>query len=299
MCAEYTCALKKTECIPLSPEQEAEAVAEIRGDGSPKNPAFGILVKEHDRRLRGFVRMRARCDADVDEILNDTWLKFWRFLPKLDLDRLRRGKAGLAPFLYTVALTAMVDYYRKSRRQMGRETVFLDDLQGRSSKDSFGGIHATFVYDTVADPGPSPEAICADWQLKESVLRIAFGATGRPPHEVIVFGLMVCLGCKPQELARGEMANATISSIETELEKGMASAASLPAPILASIFGSLSESLKWSSSRVSDHLRVPSAPTVGQTALSDYFSHPDDPCEDIRIWRYNVFRRTVLLARNC
>lgn len=284
--------------MPLSPDQEAGVIAELRADVSQRNPAFGILVQEHDRRLRGFVRMRARCDADVDEILNDAWLKFWRFLPKLDLDRLRREKAGLTPFLYTVALTAMVDYYRKSERQMGRVTMFLDDLDIRSSKDSFGGATPTSAYETVAAPGPSPEEICADWELKESVLRIAFGATGRPPHEVIVFGLIVCLGCKPQELARGEMANATIGKIEAELEKGMTSAASLPLPTLASVFGPLRESMKWSSSKVADHLAQPSAPTVGQTLLRDYFSRPDDPGEDIRIWRYNVFRRTVLLARN-
>ncbi len=221
----------------MSPEQEADAIVCLKGDVSSKNPAFGALVQEHDRRLRGFVRMRARCDADVDEILNDTWLKFWRFLPKLDLDRLRREKAGLAPFLYTVALTVMVDYYRKSGRQMGRATVFLDDLQSRAPRDLFGVVNTTAMNDTLADLGPSPEEICADWQLKESVLRIALGATGRPPHEVIVFGLMVCLGCKPQELARGEMANATIGSIETELENGMRNAASLPAPTLASVYG--------------------------------------------------------------
>ncbi len=56
--------------------------------------------------------------------------------------------------------------------------------------------------------------------------------------------------------------------------------------------------MNWSLSRVADHLAFSSAPTVGQTVLSDYFSRPDDPCEDIRIWRYNVFRRTVLLAKN-
>ena len=284
--------------MPLSPDHAARAIVELKADVSPGNPAFGILVEEHDRRLRGFIRMRARCDADVDEILNDTWLKFWRFLPKLDIDRLRREKSGLTPFLYTVAITAMIDYYRKSQRQMGRLTVFLEDLQSRSARDSCGGAIPTFAYDTVADPGPTPEEICADWELKESVLRIAFGATGRPPHEVIVFGLMVCLGCKPQELARGEMVNAAIGKIEAELEKGMASAASLPLPMLASIFGPLRESMKWSSSKVADHLAQPSAPTVGQTLLSDYFTRPDDPCEDIRIWRYNVFRRTVLLAKN-
>lgn len=284
--------------LPLSPEKEAEIIVDLKMHTSPNNPAFEILLREHDRRLRGFVRMRARCDADVDEILNETWLKFWRFLPKLDLDRLRREKAGLAPFLYTVALTAMVDYYRKSERQLGRMTVFLDDLKGRSPRDPFGVVNPTIINDTLADPGPSPEEICADWQLKESVLRIAFGATGRPPHEVVVFGLVVCLECKPQELARGGMANATISNIEMELEKGMRSAASLPIPILASVFGPLRESMNWSSSRVTDHLASPSAPTVGQTVLRDYFSHPDDPSEDIRIWRYNVFRRTVLLARN-
>jgi DNA-directed RNA polymerase specialized sigma24 family protein len=241
--------------------------------------------------------MRARCDADVDEILNDTWLKFWRFLPKLDIDRLRREKGGLAPFLHTVALNAMVDYYRKSERQMGSLTVFLEDLKSRSSRDSFSDINATSASETIADLGPSPEEICADWELKESVLRIAFGQTERPPHEVIVFGMMACLGCKPQELARGRFADATLSNIEMELEMGLACAASLPTRVLTSVFAPLRESMSWSSSRVADHLANPSAPTVGQTVLSDYFSCRGDSCEDIRIWRYNVFRRTVLMAK--
>jgi len=279
--------------MPLSPAQEVKAIVELKGDASPGNPAFEILFREYERRLRGFVRMRAHCDADVDEILNDAWLKFWRFLPKFDLDRLRREKAGLAPFLYTVALTAMVDYYRKSERQKALVTVLLADLQRRSKSSAT----LTTIADTIADPSPSPEEICADWQLKESVLRIAFGATGRPPHEVLVFGLIVCLGCKPQELAREEMANSTIRKLLIELEDGMNTAASLPTAILDRVFGPLRESVNWSSTKVADYLDEPSAPTVGQTILSDYFTRPDDPCEDIRIWRHNVFRRTVLLAK--
>jgi DNA-directed RNA polymerase specialized sigma24 family protein len=283
--------------MPLSPEQEAKAVAAIRTDTSQGNPAFQVIFHEHERRLRGFVRMRARCEADVDEILNDTWLKAWRALPKLDVERLRREKAGLAPFLYRVALTSMIDYYRRSEHQMGRMTVFLEDLQSRSKSDPFGVPDAGRVYDTVADCGQSPEQIYADWELKESILRIAFGETGRPPHEVIVFGLIVCLGCKPQELSRGAIADASIAEAERDLEEGMAASASLPASVLASVFGPLRESMTWNSSRVSEHLIHPSGPTVGQTFLRDYFSRPDHPGEDIRIWRYNVFRRTVLLAR--
>jgi DNA-directed RNA polymerase specialized sigma24 family protein len=282
--------------MPLSAEEQAKAVLSLQADASPDNPSFGLIVDEYGRRLRGFIRMRARCDADVDEILSELWLKFWRSLSRFDLNRLQRERSGLAPFLYTVALSAMIDYYRKWNRERGLVGSLCDELR-QSSSESASGEDSGAGLDRAADPGPSPEEICAEWERRESVLRIAFGQTGRPPHEVLVFGLTVCLGWKPQELVRDRLAESTLQSVELQLEQGIRGTAFLPESVIDSLFGPLRKSLQLSSEHVRDHLGTRIAPVIGQTALSDYYMHPADPCEQIRIWRYNVVRRTVLLAR--
>lgn len=282
----------------LTPAEEIGIVEELKRDPSPSNPCFERLVEAYKRRLRGFIRMRAHADSDVDEILDETWMKFWRSIPRLHLTQSGPERSPVSAFLYRVAVNAMIDYYRRTERHAGKVVVLMEDLrtQGGRLRGSESSSDSQSQPIEFSGTDPSPEEVYADWELKELVLKTAFGKTGRPPHELLVFGFTVCLGHKPQDLVRSEISGRPLRFLEGDLEEGMVGGSSIPASKLAELFGPLRDSMDWSVSRIEDHLRVRTAPTVGASVLSDYSSRPDSPAEDIRIWRYNVLRRTIVLA---
>jgi hypothetical protein len=84
--------------------------------------------------------------------------------------------------------------------------------------------------------------------------------------------------------------------LERDLEDGMREGSNIPESRLTVIFGPLRDSMTWGVSRVRDYPDVPAAPMVGASILRDYSVHPESLTSDIRIWRHNVLRRTILLA---
>lgn len=68
-----------------------------------------VVFAEFQRRLRAFVSRRVRNAADVDDILQETFLRIHRHLAEV------RGEDRLAAWVFQVARSAMVDHYRRQR----------------------------------------------------------------------------------------------------------------------------------------------------------------------------------------
>jgi DNA-directed RNA polymerase specialized sigma24 family protein len=280
----------------LTTKEEVRIVKSLQGDPSPRNPAFDVIVQTYRRRLKGFIRMRTGSDAEVEDILNEVWFKFWRSVSGMEVPQHSAGHEGVSAFLYRIALTTMVDHHRKKGCGSGKIVLLLDDLHSRDlSMGSFNMGDSTDPLE-VAAISASPEELFADWESKEFVLQTAFGKTGRPPHEVLVFGFAVCLGFKPQELASRDVMDRPLWLLERDLEDGMREGSNIPESRLTVIFGPLRDSMTRGLSRDRDYLDLAAAPMVGASVLRDYSVHPESLTSDIRIWRYNVLRRTILLA---
>ena len=78
----------------MSPEAE-QAVIERARDGSLE--AFDTLMREHQDRLYGFLRVRGLEPADARDVLQDTFLAAWRHLGSY------RSRWRFSTWLYTIA----------------------------------------------------------------------------------------------------------------------------------------------------------------------------------------------------
>ena len=69
-----------------------------------------VVFAEFQRRLRAFVSRRVRNAADVEDIVQETFLRIHRHLAKV------RVADRLAAWVFQVARSAMVDHYRRQRQ---------------------------------------------------------------------------------------------------------------------------------------------------------------------------------------
>lgn len=70
---------------------------------------FDTAVAEFTKKLRAFVRRRVRDDATADDVTQETLLKVFRSRTSL------RDGERLEAWLYQIARTTLIDYYRRSR----------------------------------------------------------------------------------------------------------------------------------------------------------------------------------------
>lgn len=92
--------------------------------GDPR--AFSDLVRRHDDKMRGVVWPLVRSRAEMDDILQDAYLKAWRALGDF------RGDAAFSSWLYRIVHTTALDSVRSIAR---RRIVPLDDFADGSVAD--------------------------------------------------------------------------------------------------------------------------------------------------------------------
>ena len=162
----------------LSHQEVVELVAVVRaGDGV----AFDRLVAAYSQALAGKIRALAGgpiADADVDEILQKTWVAVWR-----DLGRSQAGSGGFDPSHGTLFTWICARYLRfhvmQYRRERGRlaEMLPLD-----ASNDPADGRAA-----------PPPQEFIRQYEVAErkvvhsELFRLVF-AYGGDPHQKLSFG---------------------------------------------------------------------------------------------------------------
>jgi len=71
---------------------------------------FDTVVAEMTAKVRGFIRRRVRDDATADDLAQETLLKVYRSRAAL------RDGQRLEAWLYRIARTTLVDFYRRNRR---------------------------------------------------------------------------------------------------------------------------------------------------------------------------------------
>lgn len=81
--------------------------------------AFGELVRRHDDKMRGVVWRVVESRSEMDDVLQDAYVKAWRALEGF------RGDAAFSSWLYRIVYTTAIDHVRATARHRHRR---LDDV---------------------------------------------------------------------------------------------------------------------------------------------------------------------------
>jgi RNA polymerase sigma-70 factor (ECF subfamily) len=126
------------------------------GDLGMIDPAARGAWRELEAKLRPFVARRVRSDVDVDDIVQDVFLRMQRGLAGL------RDEERFGSWVYQVARSAIVDHQRVAMKHRvvdaeGREEERLDVDEGdRAVEEELAGYLAPFV---AMLPSPYREAL--------------------------------------------------------------------------------------------------------------------------------------------
>lgn len=126
------------------------------GDLGVIEPAARGAWRDLEAKLRPFIARRVRSEADVDDVLQDVFLRMQRGLAGL------RDEERFGPWVYQVARSAIVDHQRVAAKHRvvdgsGREDEALEvDEADRSVEQELAGYLAPFI---AMLPSPYREAL--------------------------------------------------------------------------------------------------------------------------------------------
>lgn len=89
--------------------------------------AFATLLQRHDDKMRGVVWRLVQSPTEMDDILQDAYVKAWRGLTNF------RGDAAFSSWLYRIVHTTALDHLRSAKR---RRVVPLNEAPVASVADS-------------------------------------------------------------------------------------------------------------------------------------------------------------------
>jgi len=110
------------EEVPLSDDR-----ALVAQSAQGNTAAFAELLKRHDDKMRGVVWRLVGSPTEMDDILQDAYLKAWRGLESF------QGTAAFSSWLYRIVYTTTLDYLKSAAR---RRVVPLDDASLATVEDS-------------------------------------------------------------------------------------------------------------------------------------------------------------------
>jgi RNA polymerase sigma factor (sigma-70 family) len=262
----------------------ANLVAQARaGD----HVAFDRLHALYERAIVGFVRVRVANDEDAYDVVQDTWLQVWQKLSTYD-----PARASFVTFVKYWAGVLLLRAYERRDRRRGVE-VLAQDLVKRfpelADTDGVSDIldRLATTADQQSEPPPPTDAY-------DELLRATF-ASPSPPHQLVAFGLIKCLGWTPRRVA-SEVADVALDACTQRLERGYLDISQLPDQQVRPAFDVLRERLKLRFGEAVGDAKTQSTYTrlkdrvVGETCLRDYFTG-DDPAADLTQWWYAVYRR--------
>lgn len=88
---------------------------------------YGILVERYERLVFGFLLARARCIQDVEDVVQDSFVRAYKHLASFDLDR------KFSAWLLTIARNLLFDLYKKNSRSLSSTDVVIDILSASSA----------------------------------------------------------------------------------------------------------------------------------------------------------------------
>jgi RNA polymerase sigma factor (sigma-70 family) len=272
-----------TEPVHLG-DDTADLLARARsGDRS----AFDKLHARYARAILGYIRTRLLDEDDAQDVSQDTWAAVWEKLPTYDAQR-----SSFVTFVkYWAGIMLLRAYARRDRRR-GVEMLARGLLKFMPELEDAEGT-SDILERLAARTEPESEAE----QLTDvyaELLRATF-ASASPPHQLVVFGFVKCLGWTPRRVA-AELSDVLLSSSSRRLEDEYLDVSQLPPQSVEVAFQSLRARLQLRFGEVvSDPRTRATFPALidrmtGETCLRDYYTG-DDATADLTQWWYAVYRR--------
>jgi RNA polymerase sigma factor (sigma-70 family) len=88
------------------------------------------LVHQHGRRLRNFIRRRVANAADVEDLMQDTYLETLRCLDRFE------GAARPETWMFGIALNLVRNHYKRAaHRPLLEDEIFIDEREREMAQD--------------------------------------------------------------------------------------------------------------------------------------------------------------------
>ena len=276
---------------PSSPAERAAPASDVadlveRARGGDRD-AFDRLHTTYERAIFGFVRVRLANDEDAHDVAQETWLQVWQKLPTYD-----PARASFVTFVKYWAGVLLLRAYERRDRRRGVEVLAQDLVKRIPELAEMDG--ASDIFDRLAarsEPDPEPSEMR---EVYGELLQATFSSPS-PPHQLVAFGFIKCLGWTPRRVA-AEVSDAALDSCAHHLERGYLDVSQLPDHLVRPAFDVLRQRLKLRlAEAVADAKTQATYPellerVVGTTCLRDYYTG-DDPSADLTQWWYAVYRR--------
>ena len=94
----------------MSELSDAELIALFRKEES-RHYAFNLIVRQHQRRLYGFIRRMVTDHDEAQDVLQNSFIKAWHGLPAF------REEAQLFSWLYRIAHNECLNHLRRLKRR--------------------------------------------------------------------------------------------------------------------------------------------------------------------------------------
>lgn len=113
-------------------EQELQALVPLLADGKTRERAFARLVELTRRVLYWHIRRMVLVHDDADDVLQNTYLKAWRFVSGF------RGDSSLSTWLYRIATNETLTFLAQQRmRSVSSPMEYEDVLLSRMEADVY------------------------------------------------------------------------------------------------------------------------------------------------------------------
>jgi RNA polymerase sigma-70 factor (ECF subfamily) len=168
---------------------DEKALLQLVRDGDRE--ALRLLFEENKKKIFCLAYQYTKNAEDAEDILQETFIKAYRFLDKFDFEK----EASFSPWLYRIGINCSIDYLRRNR--MNREKKLeMESLENVSSNDA----------------ASDPEQLRREKELKEKIDRLLNKLSGR---QRMVFILRHYQQLSTKEIA--DYMNSTEGSVKKQL----------------------------------------------------------------------------------
>jgi RNA polymerase sigma-70 factor, ECF subfamily len=146
-----------------TPEAETSRHVSFHGDAElarraaeGDTGAFGLLVARYQRPMAALISRMTRRSDDVDDIVQELFLRAWRGLPRF------RGESQFSTWLYRIAVNTAIKHKQKSKSEL---------LQALPTEETGGGLEQLKASDET-DPVAQAQRGERERLLREAVMRL-------------------------------------------------------------------------------------------------------------------------------
>jgi len=165
------------------------ALVRLARDGDKE--ALRTLFEENKRKIFSLAFQYTKNTEDAEDILQETFIKAYRFLDKFDF----QNGASFSPWLYRIGINCSIDYLRRHKRDKEKNLEF-GSLENVSSNDA----------------DSNPEHARHSKEIREKIEHVLKKLSGR---QRMVFILRHYQQLSTKEIA--EYMNITEGSVKTQL----------------------------------------------------------------------------------